>query len=101
ELGVHRTVGDASALRSPTIADVDNDGVAEIIVPTSVNQPAGAPPRHGVLVVGDVQGNWRPARRIWNQSQYNITNINEDGSVPRVPRNNWQVFNNLRTQTTQ
>lgn len=97
EMAITRT-NDTPAVRYPTIADVDNDGNAEIIVPT-VNSPgAGVPLRNGVLVLGDVKGNWRNARRVWNQWHYNVTNVNEDASIPRVARNSWQVYNGHRAQ---
>jgi hypothetical protein len=83
----------------PVIADVDNDGVAEIIV-TAATLLDGAPPRQGVLVLGDAKGNWRNARRIWNQWLYNVTNIDEDGRIPSIAANNWQTFNNSRAQVS-
>jgi YD repeat-containing protein len=84
----------------PTIADVDNDGNAEIVTPANQTiHVANAPIRRGVLALGDVKGNWRGARRVWNQYAYTITNVNEDASIPRVPLNNWQIYNNYLTQT--
>ncbi len=93
ELGVAHT----SPVGYPTIADVDNDGSADLIVPTllSVN---GAPQRSGVLVVSDTTGNWRNSRRVWNQWLYHITNVNENGGIPQAQANNWQTFNNSRAQ---
>ncbi|HEW97604.1 MAG: hypothetical protein DRR00_23395 [Candidatus Parabeggiatoa sp. nov. 3] len=35
----------------------------------------------------DVNNRWMPARGIWNQHAYHITNINDDGSLPRVQQN--------------
>jgi Calx-beta domain-containing protein/putative Ig domain-containing protein/squalene-hopene cyclase-like protein/putative metal-binding protein/VCBS repeat protein/thrombospondin type 3 repeat protein/uncharacterized protein DUF4214/prenyltransferase/squalene oxidase-like repeat protein len=83
----------------PTIADVDNDGVGEIIVPAATN-PDGSPPRSGVFVLGDTKGNWRNARRVWNQWLYHVTNVNEDAGIPTVAANNWLTFNNSRTQVS-
>ena len=84
---------------TPIIADVDNDGIAEIIVATK-STPDGSPPRSGVLVLGDTSGNWRNARRTWNQWLYHVTNVDEDGGIPQVATNNWQTLNNSRTQVS-
>ncbi len=99
EMGVERTNGDDADHRYPTVADVDNDGVAEIIVPTRSSTKAGSPTRHGVFVLGDTKGNWRSARRTWNQWAYNITNINENASISPAPKPSWQVFNSFRAQS--
>ena len=101
EMGVDSTAGPAFASRYPTIADVDNDGSADIIVPTSFigNAQAGAPPRQGLLVLSDTQDHWLNARRVWNQHPYHVTNVNEDASIPRLPRHNWQIYNTHRTQS--
>ena len=44
----------------------------------------------------DQLDNWVGTRRIWNQHGYYITNVNEDGTIPRQEVPNWQVFNNFR-----
>jgi hypothetical protein len=82
----------------PTIADIDNDGAAEILVSMNPNGVTGAPPRRGVLAIGDLEDNWVHARRVWNSWMYDVTSIEEDGSVPRVARNSWQVHNGHRAQ---
>ena len=37
-------------------------------------------------------------RRIWNQYDYHVTNINEDGTVPKIEAQNWKnkFLNNFR-----
>ncbi len=96
ELGVeHRCCGTSN----PVVADVDNDGLAEIVVPAAV-LGAGSPPRAGVLALGDTKGNWRNARRTWNQWLYHVTNVEEDAGIPLVTANNWLTFNNSRTQVS-
>ncbi|MGH9902004.1 MAG: putative Ig domain-containing protein, partial [Pyrinomonadaceae bacterium] len=100
ELGI---VGDAIPTPYPVVADVDNDGLAEIVVPSEnpVAQSIGsAPPRRGVFVLGDTRGNWRNARRTWNQWLYHVTNVEEGAGIPRVAANNWQTLNNSRTQVS-
>ena len=83
----------------PTIADVDNDGNAEIVVGTVVTFPIGSPQRGGVLVIGDASDNWIHSRRIWNQWQYSITHVEESGNIPTEPINNWDFYNNQRAQS--
>ncbi len=35
-------------------------------------------------MVGEANGAWQVARRIWNQTSYHVTNVNDDGSIPLV-----------------
>lgn len=62
----------------PTVADVDADDHAEIIVCHNSFSSA-------LSVYGDVNDSWMPARKVWNQHAYDITNINDDLSVPLDP----------------
>lgn len=81
----------------PVIADVDNDGNAEIVV-TAYNY-ANYPnqiTQQGLYVFGDANDTWVNTRKIWNQHAYSITNVNDDGTIPAHPANNWQTFNNFR-----
>ncbi len=73
----------------PTIADVDGDGRAEIVVVNSRDD-------EGVYALGDADDNWMGARRVWNQQAYYITNIEDDLSVPRIPEPNWPRYNSFR-----
>ncbi|MEM9071503.1 MAG: FG-GAP-like repeat-containing protein [Myxococcota bacterium] len=83
---------------NPTIADIDNDGDAEIIF--SANAEARfifewwTDP--GVEIWGDRRGRWVGSRRIWNQHAYHIDNVNEDGSIPRRPNPSWEGHNSFR-----
>ncbi len=89
----------------PIVADVDNDGNAELVFienneaafACTTGQVGGA----GIHVLGDDPAidSWVPTRRIWNQHSYHITNINEDGTMPRPEQQNWTIpgFNNYRT----
>jgi hypothetical protein len=72
------------------IADIDNDGTAEIVVPNTGT-------RTGITVIGDADSSWRPGRKIWNQHAYSITNVEDDGSIPRTPDANWKSYNNFRS----
>lgn len=60
-----------------SVADVDADNNAEIIM--GMNSGAGL---RGIRVVGDSDDNWVNTRRIWNQHQYHINNVNDDGTIP-------------------
>jgi hypothetical protein len=81
-------------IEMPVIADVDNDGNAEIVSPR--NRSGGGVP--GIVVLADTADNWVRTRRVWNQHGYHITNITEDGTIPVVPEENWldARFNNFR-----
>jgi len=52
----------------------------------------------GVRVFAAPNRDWVGTRKIWNQHAYSITNINDDGTVPRRQRPNWLVdgLNNFR-----
>jgi hypothetical protein len=58
----------------PVVADVDNDGSAEIVVVSDSgfqnNQTAPT-----VQVIRDIQDRWIQPRRIWNQHTYHVTNM--------------------------
>ena len=81
-----------------TIADVDADNNAEIIMP--LNSPLPTQP-HGIRVIGDLDGAWVNTRRVWNQHAYHINNINDDLTVPG-PGNceapSWIEHNTYRDQ---
>jgi hypothetical protein len=79
----------------PTVADIDSDGSAEIIVingGSHYNEPTT-----GLFVIGSISDGWQRGRQVWNQHAYNIVNINEDLSIPTAPMSNWPVFNNFRS----
>jgi hypothetical protein len=81
----------------PLIVDVDADGATEIVLPSNDYTFSGW---HGITVIGDATGSWRPSRELWNQFAYSITNIEEDGSIPRYQPPNWRRWNNFRTGGT-
>ena len=82
----------------PLIADVDNDGSTEIIVASNDYTFSGWT---GITVIGDVAESWAPARPIWNQYAYHITNVSNDGSIPAVQTQNWITWNNFRAGGTE
>ncbi len=80
----------------PVIADVDNDGNAEIIVGSN-DFARGTGLQRGLRVYGDVADNWVPTRTIWNQHAYHITNITNAGAVPYPETPSWTNTNTYRT----
>lgn len=55
----------------------------------------------GLRVYGNVADRWVGSRSIWNQHAYNVTNVTDEGRIPRtsaVPRN-WRTagLDNFRT----
>lgn len=74
----------------PVIADVDADGHAEIVV---VHDAFSS----GMSIYGDATDSWAPARKVWNQHDYTITNINDDLSVPVTAIPNFTVYNSFHS----
>ncbi len=84
----------ATGTEYPMVADIDNDGSAEIVVVSNVFGQGSSPM---VQAIGDVEDRWIQARRIWNQHTYHVTNVREDGVIPQWEEPNWQTFNTFRT----
>jgi len=83
----------ATWTENPIIADVDADGSADIVVGIDRYTRNLA----GVAVYESETRSWLPTRSIWNQHAYSITNVNDDGSIPRYPTPNWLAgYNNFR-----
>ncbi len=93
----------------PIVADVDNDGNAEIVFSTTnesnfcANYGGGnanrAAHNNGLEVWGDAGDLWVSARRIWNQHAYHITNVTEDGAIPFIEPPNWLPYNGRNYNT--
>lgn len=73
---------EVTIMQYPVIADVDADGAAEIVSVGSsklnIFKSSGQP--------------WAPARPVWNQYLYNVTNINKDLTVPSPLFDNATAF---------
>ncbi len=92
----------------PIVADIDNDGNAEIVFAASNEsgfcEEPGAPDfKNGVQVWGDLDDRWVSARRVWNQHAYHVTNVTEGSSIPRVEPASWlphgnRYYNTYRSQ---
>ena len=96
-----------TAIENPVVADVDNDGNAEMVF-TSMSSSGRCSERRqrhpdggfnwerynaGLEVWGDPADRWVPARRVWNQHAYHVTHIREDGSIPLRQVKGWQPTN--------
>jgi hypothetical protein len=85
-----------TAIETPVVADVDNDGSAEIVVISNKGYIDGDTPP--VQVIRDAEDRWIQARRIWNQHTYHVTNVREDGTIPQEEPRHWELLNTYRTQ---
>ena len=114
---VSRTV-----LENPVVADVDNDGNAEIVFVQNnhfaqcdegnastmggmmdwhgavLNDwPTGTVAKDslptGITVLGDPTDSWVTARRIWNEHAYHVTNVLESGAIPLHEPESWKPLN--------
>jgi hypothetical protein len=82
----------------PIVADVDNDGNAEIIFGVSnesgfCSEKKTAEYNNGIEIWGDASDTWVSARRIWNQHAYHVTNVREDGGIPLFEPESWKTYN--------
>ena len=83
----------------PTIADVDADGLPEVIVPNGGGHQGEN--KNGLVVLGSANLDWLPGRQVWNQHAFSLTNINDDLSVPAPAAPNWPLHNNFRSGDPQ
>ena len=92
----------------PIVADVDNDGNAEIVFAASNESgfcvEADAPDfSNGIQVWGDLDDRWVSARRVYNEHAYHVTNITESLTIPRIEPSSWlpvgnRYYNTYRSQ---
>lgn len=83
-------------IENPTIADVDNDGNAEIVFASNNDTNScsvGNNFPNGVAVWGDDSDTWVSARRIWNEHAYHVTNVLEGGGIPIKEPESWKPYN--------
>jgi hypothetical protein len=86
-----------TGIEYPSVVDVDNDGSAELLL-VHAYPSDGLIANRGLFVIGDSSSRWVPARRILNQDAYHVTNVNEDGSIPREQAPHWLHNNSFRAQ---
>ena len=80
--------GSATGIEYPLVVDVDLDGEAEIVVGGATYETD-----FGHLYIFNSSGEpWAPARKVWNQYMYNVTNVNEDLTIPQYLFNNATAF---------
>ncbi|MDR2472664.1 MAG: FG-GAP-like repeat-containing protein [Tannerella sp.] len=71
----------------PTVADIDNDGHAEILTTNAYDPGNRANDTRGELLIFKGINPWAPARPVWNQYMYNAVNVNNDLTIPRMQFN--------------
>ena len=82
--------GEISIMQVPIVADVDNDGSAEIIV---TGKAGGYMQANTMLKVYESSTEpWRLTRKVWNQYMYHVTNVNDDLTIPTLCFNTATVF---------
>jgi len=95
----------------PVVADVDNDGNAEIVFVANTeasfagnNIPSDQKAAHripGVEIWSSADDSWVGARTIWNQHTYHIDNISVSGGVPAVELPSWKTHNTYRLNVAE
>jgi hypothetical protein len=85
----------------PVVADVDNDGHANILVVSNsyaVTCKSDNSKQAGLRIFSSESGTWVRTRRVWNEHSYHITNVEEDGTIPAHETPNWKQsgLNNFR-----
>jgi hypothetical protein len=79
----------------PAVADVDNDGSAEIIIASNNYYISGW---SGVTVFGHRGDGWQKSGSTWHVHDFAVSNINPDGTVPASPSPSWQLYNVYRAR---
>ncbi|MCB9732631.1 MAG: VCBS repeat-containing protein [Deltaproteobacteria bacterium] len=85
--------GSGTIVEYPIVVDIDHDGESEIVLASNNYAFAGWT---GITVLGSESRSWTPARPVWNQYAYSISNVNDDGSIPQNQAPNWTRWNNFR-----
>ena len=80
----------------PVVADVDNDGHADILLAENMRIGRSSTIFRGVKAYSGKNNDWANTRNIWNQHTYHVTNINDDLTVPQHEPNSWEVHNTYR-----
>src|SRR5207247_1274736 len=81
-----------TGLETPVIADIDNDGHADIVIVYSTGYGTGG----GIRAYNNIDNNWVATRPIWNQHGYYVTNVMDDGRIPAVQVPPWRSGNLFR-----
>ena len=84
--------GEVTVMDYPIIADVDNDGSAEII---TIDSATANPQIAGhIHIFRSGSRPWMSARPTWNQYMFNGADVNGDLSIPRFAYSNAAQFDN-------
>ena len=87
-----RMMAAGTGIEYPVVADVNGDGSAEIIVTGLLDDYAYYDIGYGGLHIFGGPQSWGPARKVWNQYMYHVTNVNEDLTIPTFCFNTATVF---------
>jgi hypothetical protein len=82
----------------PVVADTDGDRNSEIVTVSNDNQSVTCDdtdlqnlnaqvefkPTHGVTVWKEATDRWAGSRPVWNQHNYFVTNVRDDGTIPKM-----------------
>ena len=85
--------GNGTIYEYPLVVDVDGDGHADIL---KVSNDYAFGTKRGLQVYHDAQNSWVPTRRMWNQHTYHITNVHDNGTIPRLEVPSWRTHNSYR-----
>ncbi|MFH1436294.1 MAG: VCBS repeat-containing protein [Pseudomonadota bacterium] len=90
----------------PVVADVDNDGNAEIVFCSNTEAdfagdhiPADVRAEErisGLEIWGSGDDTWVSALPVWNQHTFHITNVSVTGAIPAVEEPSWTAHNTYR-----
>ena len=81
-----------TGIEYPVVADINGDGSAEIVVTGVIDQHFSIDIGYGAVHVFGNPQNWGPARKVWNQYMYHVTNVNENLTIPTYCFNTATVF---------
>lgn len=62
--------------------DTEGNTCRAVRVPDPSSFSASGALEEGIDVLTDAFGRWAPARSLWNQDAYHVTNVLDDGSIP-------------------
>jgi len=82
--------GECTIMQYPVVADVDNNGSAEIVAIGRYGSGHTYKGSLNIFTAADIP--WAPARSVWNQYMYNVFNVNADLTIPTFHYSNAMTF---------